>query len=80
MKAWSIYLERRAGEFLVAFLISDRLKHCRNIVTYHAEDGSGVGSAIIAGMQLSSIASSDCLTVSAAMTKIRKENGLFAHV
>jgi len=22
---------------------------CRNIVTYHAEDGSGVGSAIIAG-------------------------------
>jgi hypothetical protein len=22
---------------------------CRNIVTYHAEDGSGIGSAIIAG-------------------------------
>ncbi|KAA1475225.1 hexokinase [Dentipellis sp. KUC8613] len=35
----------------------------RNIITYHAEDGSGVGSAIIA-----------------AMTKIRKERGLHAHV
>ncbi|KAI9447230.1 hypothetical protein F5148DRAFT_1371289 [Russula earlei] len=35
----------------------------RNIVTYHAEDGSGVGSAIIA-----------------AMTKIRKEKGLYLNV
>ncbi|KAF9026868.1 hexokinase [Hymenopellis radicata] len=35
----------------------------KNIVTYHAEDGSGVGSAIIA-----------------AMTKIRKDAGLYAHV
>jgi len=35
----------------------------RNIVTHHAEDGSGVGSAIIA-----------------AMTKFRKDAGLFAHV
>ncbi|TDL18251.1 hexokinase [Rickenella mellea] len=35
----------------------------RNIVTHHAEDGSGVGSAIIA-----------------AMTKIRKEKGIYAHV
>ncbi|KAF8128608.1 hexokinase [Boletus edulis] len=35
----------------------------RNIVTYHAEDGSGVGSAIIA-----------------AMTKIRKDAGLYLHV
>ncbi|KZT26031.1 hexokinase [Neolentinus lepideus HHB14362 ss-1] len=35
----------------------------RNIVTYHAEDGSGVGSAIIA-----------------AMTKQRKEGGLYLHV
>ncbi|KAJ7154019.1 hexokinase [Mycena crocata] len=35
----------------------------RNIITHHAEDGSGVGSAIIA-----------------AMTKIRKEAGLYAHV
>lgn len=35
----------------------------RNIVTHHAEDGSGVGSAIIA-----------------AMTKIRKEAGLYSHV
>jgi len=34
----------------------------RNIVTYHAEDGSGVGSAIIA-----------------AMTKKRKDAGLFAN-
>ncbi|PAV18262.1 hexokinase [Pyrrhoderma noxium] len=35
----------------------------RNIVTHHAEDGSGVGSAIIA-----------------AMTKQRKDAGLFLHV
>jgi hexokinase len=35
----------------------------RNIVTHHAEDGSGVGSAIIA-----------------AMTKIRKEAGLYPNV
>ncbi|KAF9238084.1 hexokinase [Melanogaster broomeanus] len=35
----------------------------RNIITHHAEDGSGVGSAIIA-----------------AMTKIRKDKGLYAHV
>ncbi|KAL5478628.1 HXK1_3 [Sanghuangporus weigelae] len=35
----------------------------RNIVTHHAEDGSGVGSAIIA-----------------AMTKARKEAGIFSHV
>jgi hexokinase len=35
----------------------------RNIITHHAEDGSGVGSAIIA-----------------AMTKIRKDAGLYSHV
>ncbi|KAK0469206.1 hexokinase [Desarmillaria tabescens] len=35
----------------------------KNVVTYHAEDGSGVGSAIIA-----------------AMTKLRKDAGLFTHV
>ncbi|KAH7883041.1 hexokinase [Phlebopus sp. FC_14] len=35
----------------------------RNIITHHAEDGSGVGSAIIA-----------------AMTKVRKDAGLYAHV
>ncbi|EIN14725.1 hypothetical protein PUNSTDRAFT_81279 [Punctularia strigosozonata HHB-11173 SS5] len=35
----------------------------KNIVTYHAEDGSGVGSAIIA-----------------AMTKARKDAGVFTHV
>ncbi|TFK52800.1 hexokinase [Heliocybe sulcata] len=35
----------------------------RNIVTYHAEDGSGVGSAVIA-----------------AMTKDRKEKGLYVNV
>ncbi|KZV75042.1 hexokinase [Peniophora sp. CONT] len=35
----------------------------KNIITYHAEDGSGVGSAIIA-----------------AMTKIRKEKGIYTHV
>ena len=32
----------------------------RNIVTYHAEDGSGIGSAIVA-----------------AMTKLRKDAGVF---
>ncbi|KAI5118647.1 hypothetical protein M0805_002567 [Coniferiporia weirii] len=35
----------------------------RNIITHHAEDGSGVGSAIIA-----------------AMTKKRKDAGIYAHV
>ncbi len=52
----------------------------RNIVTYHAEDGSGVGSAIIAGEQ--SMTSHMWLlpTFSPAMTKIRKDAGLYAHV
>ncbi|KAF9453400.1 hexokinase [Macrolepiota fuliginosa MF-IS2] len=35
----------------------------RNIVTHHAEDGSGVGSAIIA-----------------AMTKVRKDAGIYTHL
>ncbi|KAK0481945.1 hexokinase-1 [Armillaria luteobubalina] len=51
---------------------ADRVHEClqdifgekgKNIVTYYAEDGSGVGSAIIA-----------------AMTKLREDAGLFAHV
>lgn len=32
------------GNALISLVIN-----CRNIVTHHAEDGSGVGSAIIAG-------------------------------
>jgi hexokinase len=52
MRVWWIYLERRDGGcyfFLSCFL---RLIGCfRNIVTHHAEDGSGVGSAIIAGQK-----------------------------
>lgn len=39
-------------QILVIFKLLTNVFHfryCRNIVTHHAEDGSGVGSAIIAG-------------------------------
>jgi hypothetical protein len=55
----------------------------RNIVTYHAEDGSGVGSAIIAG----ELAHAACfyllhliMTSFPGMTKIRKDAGLYVNV
>lgn len=53
----------------------------RNIVTHHAEDGSGVGSAIIAGESVIAVH----LTLlpkflPIAMTKLRKDAGLFSHV
>lgn len=44
----------------------------RNIVTYHAEDGSGVGAAVIAGRCLQFILEIDP-DPSLAMTKLRKE-------
>ena len=44
----------------------------RNIVTYHAEDGSGVGAAVIAGRFLLFIPEIDP-DPSLAMTKLRKE-------
>ena len=49
MRVWWIYLGRGDGGcsfFFSGFLIDHVF---RNIVTHHAEDGSGVGSAIIAG-------------------------------
>lgn len=54
-----------------------------NIITHHAEDGSGVGSAIIAGKCFAytwsrPFADSVCFYV--AMTKFRKEAGKYAHV
>lgn len=49
-----------------------------NIVTHHAEDGSGIGSAIIAGKLLNSLLYLESvLTPSLAMTKKRKEDGLY---
>ena len=44
----------------------------RNVVTYHAEDGSGVGAAVIAGRFLLFIPEFDP-DPSLAMTKLRKE-------
>ena len=59
-------------------------KITRNIVTHHAEDGSGVGSAIIAGKILNenTICPFFFLLTNAhlAMTKQRKDAGLFLHV
>lgn len=53
MRVWWIYLGRRDGEcsaYLPWFFPTVLIDHgFRNIVTHHAEDGSGVGSAIIAG-------------------------------
>jgi hexokinase len=52
-----------------------------NIITHHAEDGSGVGSAIIAGKLMTAyLGLCAHLTSFAAMTKIRKDAGLYAHV
>ena len=57
MKAYRTSLVIKAGKSLFVWphcifqRIDFFLTHvCSNIVTYHAEDGSGVGSAIIAGM------------------------------
>jgi hexokinase len=54
MKAWSTFSAREEGWLFPMkvreFVLTN--EHCRNITTYHAEDGSGVGSAIIAGLLL----------------------------
>lgn len=58
-------------------LTNERL---RNITTYHAEDGSGVGSAIIAGLLLFlSWILPDVLIflLHTAMTKKRKDAGVY---
>lgn len=34
---------------LCPVLLNDLTRHTRKIITYHAEDGSGIGSAIVAG-------------------------------
>ncbi|OXG97750.1 hypothetical protein C369_07416 [Cryptococcus neoformans A5-35-17] len=47
----------------------------RKIVTHHAEDGSGVGSAIIAGKFIPCTV--DFTDHPTAMTKVRKEAGVF---
>jgi hypothetical protein len=58
MRACRTSLVIKAGKSFIQpyFIFSEQkdfffshLSPCRNIVTYHAEDGSGVGSAIIAG-------------------------------
>jgi len=58
-----------------------RFDDVSNIITHHAEDGSGVGSAIIAGKSTTTcirvVRTSDGFT---AMTKIRKDAGLYANV
>jgi hexokinase len=46
----------------------------KNIVTHHAEDGSGVGSAIIAGEYTACVS---WLELMIAMTKARKDAGFF---
>ena len=53
MRGLSTYLERRGGEIpsilVIKFELMKSLWFDRKIVTHRAEDGSGVGSAIIAG-------------------------------
>jgi hypothetical protein len=53
MRGLSTYLERRGGEISSILVIGCELmtfrRLDRKIVTHRAEDGSGVGSAIIAG-------------------------------
>lgn len=51
-------------------------------MTHHAEDGSGVGSAIIAGEStlFRDIPAARYDLSLAAMTKIRKDAGLYLHV
>lgn len=54
----------------------------KKIVTHHAEDGSGVGSAIIAGASLQYLFCVDAKTNFSfsfflAMTKARKDSGFF---
>lgn len=53
MRGLLTYLERRGGEMLTILVIGSELmksrRFDRKIVTHRAEDGSGVGSAIIAG-------------------------------
>ena len=55
----------------------------RNIITHHAEDGSGVGSAIIAGSCVSDssyIIDWFSTYLGLAMTRKRKDAGLYVHL
>ena len=49
MRDSSIFLARKEGLCLFHIIIQVLDNFERNIITHHAEDGSGVGSAIIAG-------------------------------
>lgn len=53
----------------------------RNIVTYHAEDGSGIGSAIVAGaFPLTCFPLTRTDAWAPAMTKLRKEANLYPNL
>ena len=63
---------------IILFWIVDHVADS-NIITHHAEDGSGVGSAIIAGEWI--IHPTHVITDSvAAMTKKRRDAGLYPNV
>ena len=61
------------------FLYCTGYVHYRNIVTHHAEDGSGVGSTIIAGRALHFLIEILLCSCghSRAMTKARWDAGLY---
>lgn len=90
MRAWWISLERRGSEYELVVSTVVRAKihrhHRRNIVTHHAEDGSGLGSAIIAGQcadqpyTASLLIQASARPQSTAMTQSRKEAGHFPHL
>jgi hypothetical protein len=66
------------GMYVCGALMGSR---ARNIVTHHAEDGSGVGAALIAGTYPARSRSQRVLTRSAtAMTKIRKDAGIYTQL
>lgn len=63
----------------VLFVCQLRITVSRKIVTYHAEDGSGIGSAIVAGLSLYLLWVYMLIDLT-AMTKARKDAGLYATV
>jgi hypothetical protein len=90
MRACRTYLVIKAGKSFILSFWSKKIFFLhfslfRNIVTYRAEDGSGVGSAIIAGacgvsLGLSAHPSSLLTQSILAMTKIRKDQGSYLNV
>jgi hypothetical protein len=77
-------------DVLLLWQRTDQSCHCRNIVTHHAEDGSGVGSAIIAGESSNAslvdhnvttgFTADDFLFRHVAMTKARKDAGQYTNL